>query len=557
VRLWIVAIVMALVVAPFSGRAPSVSSAAGAVASAGAGDAFGVDLPPAPTQGPAAGSPAALPDGTSWGRAAADWALIEPARGKFAWADLDAQVRRATAGHFHLVLLLEHTPQWAALEPTAPQPVWEHQPPKDLADWAAFVRAVARRYEGRVAAWQVESSRDLAEFRGTTLDYQAMLHVVRQESQRVDSRALVVAASPSGLDLPYTKEMLARAGTDFDAIMLYPRGRRPEELLEALGAIRTRLLTDGRHQLWLDGASSADPVQIAASALAGGVVREFWPALDPGLDTAAQLLGGARFVGALNRGPEVAVLVFERGADALVVAWTGAGTQPVPIATTGPAEITGSTGQAIAASGSAGTVTVGPDPVFVTNPDPSLVQDAAGAAAQGPPLIPVAPGRDFSKAPDVSAQLGAVNVERGLYNQRFRTVPSGAVFPVTVEGTDAIRTDPNTDAVYVYFDVDGTFAYFDDGRYDILVTIQVHRASTAQRVGFNLLYDSMSGYRFTPWVWVDAGDGWATYTVRLTDAAFAHTWGWDFAVNAGGDRREPLVVRSVAVTRLAPGARTP
>ena len=80
----------------------------------------------------------------------------------------------------------------------------------------------------------------------------------------------------------------------------------------------------------------------------------------------------------------------------------------------------------------------------------------------------------------------------------------------------------------------------------------MHRASTAQRVGFNLLYDSMSGYRFTPWQWVDAGDGWATYTVRLTDAAFAHTWGWDFAVNAGGDRREPLVVRSVTVTRLAP-----
>jgi len=109
--------------------------------------------------------------------------------------------------------------------------------------------------------------------------------------------------------------------------------------------------------------------------------------------------------------------------------------------------------------------------------------------------------------------------------------------------------------VYVYFNVDDTFAYFVDGRYDLVVTLQVHRASAAQRVGFNLMYDSMTGYRFSPWQWVDAGDGWATYTVRLTDAAFAKTWGWDFAVNAAGDQKEPLVVRSVSVARLPPGGK--
>jgi len=552
VRAWIAVLLLVLVAAPFAWRAEPGWSAPAAADIPGAAGAFGVDLPQA----------GAVPDGVTWARATADWAQIEPARGTFVWTDLDAQVRAAASAHLHVVVLLEHTPQWAALEPAAPQPVWEHQPPKDIAAWAVFVHVAARRYLGRVSAWQVERSLDLVDFRGTTADYREMLHVVRQETQHSDSRALVVAASPGGVDLPYTKVMLAAAGGDFDALMLYPRGRTPAELtptvlLEALGAIRTRLATDGRHQLWLDGTASVDPVQIAASALAGGVVREFWPHFDPGLATAARLLDGARFVGAVDRGPDIAVFVFEKAAGPLVVGWAASGTHEVPIATSGAAAIVGPMGQPVAPSGAAGVVAVAPAPVFVTNPDPALVHDAAGAAAQGPPLIPVAPDRDFSKVPDVSTQLAAVNVEHGLYNQKFRTLPSGAVFPVTVEGTDAVRTNPTTDAVYLYFDVADTYAYFDDGRYDLLIAIQVHRASTAQLVGFNLLYDSMSGYRFTPWQWVDAGDGWATYTVRLTDAAFAHTWGWDFAVNAGGDRKEPLVVRSVTVTRIAPGARTP
>ena len=562
-RPWIVAMVVALAVGPLLGAARPVSSAAPAATAAGTPDAFGVDLP----AGPAGAAPAGLADGVTYVRATADWGALEPARGKFAWGGLDAQVRRAQAAHLHLVLVLARTPQWAALEPTAPQPVWNRQPPKNMADWVAFVRAAAQRYRGSVAAWQVEPSLDLAEFRGTTQDYRTMLHAVRQEVRRADPNALVAAASPSGLDLPYLKLMLTQAGGDLDAIVLYPNGRAPAQLLEALGTARAWLGSGRHHEFWLDGAApSAGSVQIAASALAGGVTREFWHGLEPGLTTTHRLLGGARFVGALNRGPDTAVLVFRNGADALVVAWTGSESREIPLTTVGPPAVIGSSGQSITTvggssersttpSGPTGTLTVGPVPVFVTNPDPSLVKDAAAAEAQGPPLIPVAPERDFSKAPEVSAQLGAANVEHGLYNQQFRAVRSGAVVPVTVDGQGAVRTDAPAGAVYVYFNVDDSFAYFVDGRYDLVITLQVHRASAAQRVGFNLMYDSMTGYRFSPWQWVDAGDGWATYTVRLTDAAFAKTWGWDFAVNAAGDQKEPLVVRSVSVARLPPGGK--
>jgi hypothetical protein len=195
--------------------------------------------------------------------------------------------------------------------------------------------------------------------------------------------------------------------------------------------------------------------------------------------------------------------------------------------------------------------------VFVLNPDPSVAREAARTAATGPWTIPVDAAHDFSRVDTVSAELGATNVEHGLYNQRLRGLPSGAVVPVIQDGVSAVRTDQRTDAVYVRFELDDSFAYFDDGRSRYLISIEVHRASAPRRVGFNLLYDSMSGYEFTPWQWVDAGDGWATYTFEISDAAFAKTWGWDFAVNGASARAEPLVVRSVTVTRVPAPARTP
>jgi hypothetical protein len=188
--------------------------------------------------------------------------------------------------------------------------------------------------------------------------------------------------------------------------------------------------------------------------------------------------------------------------------------------------------------------------VFVAAPAAAVVDEAAKTLAAGPLRIPRDPAHDFSKADSVSATLGATNQERGLYNQQLRGLRSGAVVPVTVDGVSAVRTDQSTDAVYVRFTIDDSYAYFVDGRYDYVITIEVHRAGGPQRVGFNLLYDSMSGYRFSPWQWVDAGDGWASYTVRVSDASFSKTWGWDFAINGAGDKKENLVVHSVTVTRV-------
>jgi hypothetical protein len=520
-----------------------------------ASDEFGVDL--ASTHDPE-GSPAdpsaVAAAGAAWVRVTADWPQLEPTRGTYAWAALDDQIRRATAAGERVAVLIKDTPRWAAPEPTAPESVWRHQPPRRIADWTAFVAAAAERYRGKVSAWQIEPAIGLSTYRGTPEDYRAMLHVAREEVRRADPRALLVAASPSGIDLPFIKAMLASDSDDFDAIMLYPQGRTPEDVLEALGAIRSRVLTDAHHQIWLSALPEwgAEP-RLAVAALAGGVSREFWPRLDSSLATVLRLVGAARFVGPLDRGPGVVALVFTNGASPVAVLWSLGAIHTVSLATAGSPNAVGATGQAVS-PGAGSMFPVGPDPVFVSDPAPSVVAEAEQAARQGTSWAVRDARHDFSHAASVSAQLGATDVEHGLYNQRLRSLRAGDVVPVEVDGVQAVRTDQSRDAVYVFFDVDHSYVYFVDGRYDLIVTVQVHRASAPQQVGFNLFYDSMSGYRFTPWQWVDAGQGWATYTFRLTDADFSSTWGWDFAVNGAGDKKENLIVRAVTVTKVPPGA---
>jgi hypothetical protein len=535
----------------------------------GRNELFGADL------GPGIDINGIAAMGSAWVRIPADWAALEPTRGKFAWGPLDAAVKHATDARLSVVVVFLHTPKWAALTADAPEEVWLRQPPRDLKDWQAFVAAVGKRYHGRIAAWQVLPSLHFSAFRGTGQDYFDMLHAARVAIRGADPQALVVAAAPAGLDLAYVKMLLTRAASEFDALVMVPNGRPPESVLEALGVIRARILRDTRYQVWLTG---ADPIPSAVSprdeevgdqmarsavvAAAGGVTREFWGGRWLSAKWASQretlqrMLNGVRYVGWLSRGPGVYAIVFTDGRQLLLAVWSTSGSVNIPLDSDGTLKVTAASGAsspAVTRDGKPG-ILAGPEPLFVQGLAPSVSAEAEQNAKQAAFPTPRDPAQDFSHADEVSVALAGVNTEHGLYNQRFRALQSGGVVPVTVDSVNAVRTDQRKDAVYVYLDVDHSFAYFVDGQADLRVTIEVHRARAAQQLGLNLLYDSMSGYRFTPWQWIDAGSGWETVTIRITDASFTSAWGWDFAINGAGNKKEDLVVRSVSVHKVAPGS---
>ncbi len=481
-----------------------------------------------------------------WGTVLADWSRLEPSPGRYRWGELDREVRDVRRAGLRVLLAIANTPRWATLTPDAPEEVWRHEPPRHLAAWTAFLGALVARYRAHVAAWLVEPSLAMADFRGTTADYMGLLRSARQEVRRLSPGALVVAAAPPGLDLPYLATLVRRAGSDFDAVLLWPRDRSPGDVMEALSVARSRGAIDGRHEVWVALAPLAGrparpvpaetEVQMTVAARAAGAAAVLWPA-DAVTQVAAlaPALRDAAFVGPLSRGPGVAALVFQDARGPFAVLWSAGG--PRRVALEGGV-----------------SVEAGEHPLVVRGLPSDLVEEASREARTGPLRIPRDPADDYSRAEEVSAVLGPTNVERGLYNQRFRVIPSGAVRPVEVDGVEAVRTDQARDAVYLYFDVDHSFAYYVAGQWDILVTVVVHRASAPHRVGFDLFYDSTRGYRFTPWQWVEPGDGWVSYTVRLTDAAFCSTWGWDFAVNGAGNRAEELVVREVTVRKVPAGA---
>lgn len=540
-------------------------SAAAGTATAGSAARFGLDI------GPDADAAGIIREGIAWVRVTADWSVLEPARGTLNWTGLDRTVDRAAAAGLRVAVLLVNTPRWAALDPDTPETIWKHQPPRDVADWQRFVGQAAARYRGRVAAWQVMPALDFAVFRGTVSDYFEMLRAARLAIRSTDPRALLVAASPPGLDLSYMKAMLVRPLSDFDALMLFPKGRTPEEVIEALAVLRSRVAIDPRRQLWLSDGDAGGPqatpddtvgdrmIRMAAAGPATGVTRQFWSGREGAgrwtavRQTVVKMLDGVRLAGWLPRAPGLYAFVMVKDETPLAVVWSTAGPQTVPLATDGTLTIVSATGEAAAAPKADGrpAAAAGRAPLFVLGVAPSVVAEATRTAQAGPFRPPRDPEHDFAGADSVSVTLGATNVERGLYNQRFRSVPSGAVVPLTVDGAEAVRTDAGKDAIYVYLDVDHSYAYFVDGQQDILITAQVHAAKAAQQVGFNVLYDSTTGYRFTPWQWIEPGTGWVTYTLRLTDAGFSSAWGWDFAINAAGSRKEPLVVRSVTVRKVA------
>jgi hypothetical protein len=498
----------------------------------------------------------------------ADWSEIEPQRGRFSWAALDQAVATATREGLTPVVVLAHTPRWASIGSGAElrQPeIYTRQPPRAVGTWEQFVGAAAERYRGRVGEWQVWTQLGLPQFRGTGAEYLALLHTARTRIRAADARARVAMAAPAGMDLAFLLRILQEAPGAFDAVALAPRGFAPEALLRPLAILGSRLQAAGK-ALWLEWhAHDAMPGQQAdglwarllAIAQVTGIERVFvadQAHVSPGLRQAAATLLGRPVAGYLVREPDVYAVVLGTPADPTVVAWATADSRALEIPASPPSRVTTIAGHPVATSLRAGltVVPLGLAPVVVTGVASGIVDESrATAAARGPMLPVVGPDRDYSRASEVTARLGKIGDERGLYNLPYRTRRNGAVEAIEIGGVEAVRTSVARQVVYVYFDIDDTFLFFGEGRVPLEIVVEVWGARARGQVGFNLLYDSVSGYRFTPWQWVDVADGWVTHAIRLTDASMANTWGWDFAINAAGNRAEDLVVRTVTVRKIS------
>ncbi len=171
-----------------------------------------------------------------WVKVQVSWKLFEPAPGRFdeVWfGELDWLVTEAHAADIAILLSVAKAPEWS-------RPTTEMDgPPADLDHFRSFMRRLAERYPGRIAAYELWNEPNLRrEWNGAPLDPARLVALMAAGAdgiREVDGAALLVSGSPAptGIDdgrvavddRRYLAGMLAAGAAGVvDAIGVHPYG---------------------------------------------------------------------------------------------------------------------------------------------------------------------------------------------------------------------------------------------------------------------------------------------------------------------------------------------
>ena len=506
-----------------------------------------------------------------------DWNRVEPERGRLQWTEFDAAVDAAAARGLEVVLVLGPCAEWAV------NPAWEvppeercHSVPQSLDVWRAYVRAAVAHFRDRVHFWQVRKQPSARNFRGARREYAALLKAAAQAARAVDPTARILVPEGGYLDIAAADAFIRSGNCDFaDVLGLYV----PSDLslLPLPWAVLTREVLGQcdpeRHRpLWVLGGAETAPsaawqVQYL-TAWAFGAERCYLPPEAIAPDWVLPL-ANLSYAGFLAPGPDIWAFVFEEATGGSAVAvWSAAETELPVAAICPPASSSAVAEDAVSPppqeeSGSPGvvselpaTVQVGPRPVWLH------AVDCGGRFRPGPPtradVLASREGIDVSSVPMVYVDFSLPGLpEFGLYSRGLRGLRGGGSLEESRSGRTCLRTsmtfrrgEEEKDNPWMYFDVDDRWLYFDRGTTRLAITVECERSFRGKKkLGFNVVYDSTAGYRFTPWQWVDPGSGWQKYRFEISDTSFSNRDGYDFRINAKGSKQD-LYVSSVTVEKL-------
>lgn len=199
--------------------------------------------------------------GFGWVKQKFAWRDIEPyAKGEYDWYRPDYIVEAAERHGLQLIVRLDRQPLWA-VRALPDAEITDNQPPVDLADFGDFCHALATRYKGRIAAYQVWNEPNLTrEWGQKTPDpaaYTALLQVCYEGIKTADPQAIVISAglAPTGGPLPqampdmdYLEGMYAAGAADyFDVLGLNAPGyKAPPEVAPEDAAVEANGYGNGR-----------------------------------------------------------------------------------------------------------------------------------------------------------------------------------------------------------------------------------------------------------------------------------------------------------------------
>ena len=179
------------------------------------------------------------------------WRHLEPNKGEWNFQLLDRYVREAQSRGVKVLLTLGQPPQWAAARPDSKSPYGDgaSSEPRSLDDWRNYVGTVARRYKGRIHAYELWNEVDVKHF--WSGDYtklveleKAAVDVIKAE----DPAAVVLSASVQGGAFKDFNAYLDAGGgryTDGIGYHFYALTEAPEVIAERIRRVREIMASHG------------------------------------------------------------------------------------------------------------------------------------------------------------------------------------------------------------------------------------------------------------------------------------------------------------------------
>lgn len=241
------------------------------------------------------------------------WLDLEPQPGQWRFESFDKLVGLSDQHGMELVYVLGQTPNWAASRPDERHVYGPGAAsiPADLGHFSRYVREVATRYKGRIAAYGIWNEPKYRQgnglcggvvfFCGTPEDLVELTAAARTVLRQVDPKALVLSpAFTGGLHGVDALDRYLKAGGAglIDAAAFHLYAAQPEDAVKTLAALRQTLQRHGIGQLPIWNTEQGWLVQSDAGTVqpdpGGGVFgRVHSPVVAAGLMARALILAAA------------------------------------------------------------------------------------------------------------------------------------------------------------------------------------------------------------------------------------------------------------------------
>lgn len=502
-----------------------------------------------------------------------DWGALERNPGQWHWGTLDKQMDYLAAHGFQFGGMLVGNPKWNTRDQRGSMPV------NNLAGWSAYVTAVVRHAKGRIKRWEVWN--EPPNFTGkdqTPADYAKLVVAACNAAKAADPDCLIGLAAKSAHINYLEQVIMAGARNHFDYITLHPyevlngivdNAGTESVFLHIVPTLRKMLAARNPEKAGVpvqftelgcevtkgDGTQANALVKACTMGIAQGVECIHW---FEGRD------GDSGPMGLLDRNGNprpvyraMKSLITHLGQHPQYLGWTLLNDRHYAFLFEGATEPVLVTWAHVRADNDLKfnrAVRI-VEPVngdiarteqFRLTTSPVLVLDAPAnllAEARANKNRPFTWDGDYAAAQSVSLTMGLAGGEKGLHTLSGNSLAQAVV---AYGGSARAGNVPGGNL----FVIDPEFLSYTSTPIEIEIVVRRNEAN--DNAGFNLHYESRTGFKTTgSWYTVPDNQRWHTKRYRIDDAQFVNYWGYNFALVSDGNVYNRYFLQSVTVRKLA------